>query len=352
MSNGRRGWRIFSEGFHSMLRLFFSALCLFCLWSCSSQVPPVWALVVHGGAGTIHASTLDEDRQALYHIQLDAALQAGQEILQEGGSALDAVTAAIQVLEDSPLFNAGRGAVFTHEGRNELDASIMDGSDLNAGAVAGVTTIKSPIAAARAVMELSRHVMLAGSGAEQFAEEQGLEMVEPGYFYTERRWQDLQKKLEEGSRQSAATGPGDWKFGTVGAVALDRAGNLAAGTSTGGMTNKRWGRIGDTPVIGAGTYASNESCAVSATGHGEYFIRRTVAREICALVQYAGADLSGAAETVIHGLLSPMGGEGGIIALDTRGHMVMEFNSAGMFRGSVSSLQERKTALFAKEQRP
>jgi beta-aspartyl-peptidase (threonine type) len=332
-----------------VMRLLFTALCLFCLSSCSSTEPPAWALVIHGGAGTIHASTLDEEKQAHYHARLDAALQAGQAILEGGGSALDAVTAAIQVLEESPLFNAGRGAVFTHAGRNELDASIMDGRDLNAGAVAGVTTVKSPIAAARAVMEESPHVMLSGPGAELFAGEHGLEIVDPGYFRTERRWQDLQKILqEESSRQTLVTEPRDWKFGTVGAVALDSAGNLAAGTSTGGMTNKRWGRIGDSPIIGAGTYASNESCAVSATGHGEYFIRRTVARDICAIVQYTDASLPVAAAQVVHDMLAPMGGEGGIIALDTRGTMVMEFNSTGMFRGSVSSLQQRETALFAR----
>ena len=331
------------------MRLLFTGLCLMSLCSCSPGEAPAWALVIHGGAGTIHASTLGEDQQAQYHEQLDAALVAGQEILADSGSALDAVTAAIQVLEDSPLFNAGRGAVFTHAGRNELDASIMDGRDLNAGAVAGVSTIKSPIAAARAVMEQSPHVMLSGRGAEQFAAEQGLEIVDPTYFRTERRWQDLQKQLKaEGTAHTSISSGSDGKFGTVGAVALDRAGNIAAGTSTGGMTNKRWGRIGDSPVIGAGTYAANQSCAVSATGHGEYFIRRTVARDICAIVQYTGATLPQAAATVIHDVLAPMGGEGGIIALDTRGNMVMEFNSPGMFRGSVSSRQERATALFEK----
>jgi beta-aspartyl-peptidase (threonine type) len=324
------------------MRLLFTALILCCLCGCSDSESPDWALVIHGGAGTIHASTLNDDQQALYHAQLNTALQAGQDILTEGGSALDAVTAAIQVLEESPLFNAGRGAVFSHAGRNELDASIMDGRDMNAGAVAGVTTIKSPIAAARAVMEHSPHVMLSGPGAEEFAAEQGLEIVDPGYFRTERRWRDLQKLLqEEDSKRAGIPAAPDWKFGTVGAVALDR----------GGMTNKRWGRIGDTPVIGAGTYAANQSCTVSATGHGEYFIRRTVAREICAIVQYTGASLPRAAATVIHDILAPMGGEGGIIALDTRGTMVMEFNSAGMFRGSVSSNQERTTALFAKPTR-
>ena len=331
------------------MRLVIILACLTCLGACSLSEPPAWALVIHGGAGTIHASTLNKEQQAGYHTQLDAALQAGQAILDSGGSSLDAVTAAIQVLENSPLFNAGRGAVFTHAGRNELDASIMDGSDLNAGAVAGITTVKSPIAAARAVMEESPHVMLSGRGAEQFAAERGLEIVDPAYFHTERRWQDLQKALsEEDSEQAAIRVTRDRKFGTVGAVALDRAGNLAAGTSTGGMTNKRWGRIGDSPVIGAGTYASNESCAVSATGHGEYFIRRTVAREICAIVQYAGDGLRAAAAQVIHDILAPMGGEGGIIALDPSGTMVMEFNSPGMFRGSVSSRQERRTALFEK----
>jgi beta-aspartyl-peptidase (threonine type) len=335
------------------MRYLLPIVSLLTLASCSGTAPPDWALVVHGGAGTIYASTLNAEQQADYHQQLDAALLAGEQILQGGGASMDAVTAAIQVLEQSPLFNAGRGAVFTHEGRNELDASIMDGRDLNAGAVAGVTVIKSPIAAARAVMEESPHVMLSGTGAEEFAREQGLEIVEPAYFYTERRWQDLQKiKHEilqsERNPQVLLEESKDWKFGTVGAVALDSAGNLAAGTSTGGMTNKRWGRIGDAPVIGAGTYAANESCAVSATGHGEYFIRRTVARDICARVQYAGTSLPDAAAQVIHDVLEPMGGEGGIIALDTQGNMVMDFNSPGMFRGSVSSRQARQTALFQK----
>jgi len=331
------------------MRYLTSLISLLILTSCSQSAPPDWALVVHGGAGTIHASTLNAEQQAQYHQSLDEALVAGEHVLESGGSSLDAVTAAIQVLEQSPLFNAGRGAVFTHEGRNELDASIMDGRDLNAGAVAGVTVIKSPIAAARAVMEDSPHVMLSGVGAEEFARERGLEIVEPAYFYTERRWQDLQKAQQnEQKPQASLQGSKDWKFGTVGAVALDRDGNLAAGTSTGGMTNKRWGRIGDAPVIGAGTYAANESCAVSATGHGEYFIRRTVARDICARVQFAGASLPDAAAQVIQDILKPMGGEGGIIALDTQGNMVMEFNSAGMFRGSVSSRQARHTALFHK----
>ena len=331
------------------MRYLASIISLLIVTSCSQSTPPEWALVIHGGAGTIHASTLNAEQQAQYHQRLNEALVAGEQILENGGNSLDAITAAIQVLEQSPLFNAGRGAVFTHDGRNELDASIMDGRDLNAGAVAGVTVIKSPIAAARAVMEDSPHVMLSGVGAEEFARERGLEIVDPAYFHMERRWNDLQKILQsEQNPQVSLKESKDWKFGTVGAVALDSAGNLAAGTSTGGMTNKRWGRIGDAPVIGAGTYAANESCAVSATGHGEYFIRRTVARDICARVQFAGASLPEAAVQVIQDVLKPMGGEGGIIALDTQGNMVMEFNSAGMFRGSVSSNEARQTALFQK----
>jgi beta-aspartyl-peptidase (threonine type) len=296
---------------------------------------PEYALAIHGGAGVITRENLSSEMEAAYREKLEEALRAGESVLRDGGSSLDAVVAVLQVLEASELFNAGVGAVFTHEGRNELDASIMDGATLDAGAVAGVSTIKSPIAAARAVMERSPHVMLAGSGAEAFAASVGLEIVEPGYFKTDRRWEQLQKAKSAGDHASLVHS--DWKFGTVGAVALDRAGNLAAGTSTGGMTNKRWGRIGDSPIIGAGTYAANESCAVSATGHGEFFIRRTVARDVCARVEFAGASLDEAAREVIHEQLGAMGGTGGIIAVDASGAIVLEFNSPGMYRGSVTA---------------
>lgn len=330
------------------LRGLLLCVCIaFLLMSCQSSEPEVrWALVIHGGAGGIDRDRMTPEVQNAYHQALASALAAGEEVLRAGGPALDAVTEAIQVMEDSPLFNAGRGAVFTHEGRNELDASIMVGSGLDAGAVAGVTTVKNPILAARAVMERSPHVMLSGQGADQFASEQGLETVTPDYFYTERRWKDLQQVLQGGSEVAEISENGDWKFGTVGAVALDLDGNLVAGTSTGGMTNKRWGRIGDSPVIGAGTYAANDACAVSATGHGEYFIRRTVARDICARVEFLGEDLKTAAAQVVGEQLVAMGGSGGIIAVNRAGDMVMEFNSKGMFRGSVNSAQAAQTAMF------
>lgn len=306
-----------------------------------------FGLVIHGGAGTIPRGSLSPEREREYEAKLTEALQAGHRILQAGGSSLDAVVAAINVLEDSPLFNAGRGAVFTNDGRNELDAAIMEGSTLNAGAVAGVTQVKNPINLARLVMERSPHVMMAGTGAETFAREHNLEMVSPEYFFTQQRWEGLQRareaegqpRLPEPRRGAAAEMPGEpvdeRKLGTVGAVALDQSGNLAAGTSTGGMTNKRWGRIGDVPIIGAGTYANNRTCAVSATGHGEYFIRATVAHDICALMEYRGMSLQAAADEVVMRKLVEMGGEGGVIAMDAQGNHTMPFNSSGMYRGHI-----------------
>ncbi|HEX6939934.1 MAG TPA: isoaspartyl peptidase/L-asparaginase, partial [Longimicrobiales bacterium] len=263
-------------------------------------------IAIHGGAGTIRRGDMTPELEQAYRAKLEEALRAGYAILEKGGTSLDAVVAAIVVMEDSPLFNAGKGAVFTSEGKNELDAAIMDGATLRAGAVAGVTRVKNPIRLARAVMEHSPHVMLAGAGAEAFAGEQGLELVDPSYFFTQHRWDALQRAKAEaaGTPVSRPDGPqaffpDDRKFGTVGAVALDRHGNLAAGTSTGGMTTKRWGRIGDSPIIGAGTYANNASCAVSATGHGEYFIRNVVAHDICARVEYGGQTLEEAANYVV-----------------------------------------------------
>ena len=267
---------------------------------------------------------------------LEDALRKGHAVLAGGGSSLDAVTAAIVILEDSPYFNAGKGAVFTHEGTNELDASIMYGPTLAAGSVAGVKTVKNPILLARAVMEKSPHVMMATEGAERFAESVGLERVDPSYFRTEERWQQLQEKLanERAQKTSLSTGKGDDKFGTVGAVALDRSGALAAGTSTGGMTNKRFGRVGDSPIIGAGTYA-NTACAVSATGHGEYFIRHAVAHDICAKHVYLNVPLERAAHQVVMEELVKDGGEGGVIAMDRNGNIAMPFNSQGMYRGTI-----------------
>jgi beta-aspartyl-peptidase (threonine type) len=294
-------------------------------------------LVIHGGAGTITRSSMTPEMEQQYRSGMEQALRAGHAVLAKGGSSLDAVETTIRVLEDNPLFNAGKGAVFTHEGRNELDAAIMDGRTKAAGSVAGVTIIKNPITAARAVMEKSEHVMMVGRGAELFATQQGLEIVDPSYFWTERRWKSLQQDLlkENGKPQAALDRPDKKKFGTVGAVALDRAGNLAAGTSTGGMTNKKYGRVGDAPIIGAGTYAENESCAVSATGHGEFFIRWTVAHDIAALVKYRGMSVQAAAEEVIQKKLVPVKGEGGVIVLDTKGNFATPFNSEGMYRGWI-----------------
>jgi beta-aspartyl-peptidase (threonine type) len=281
-----------------------------------------WGLVLHGGAGAIPRDKLTPEREAAIRAALESALRAGHAVLARGGTSVDAVTAAIVILEDSPYFNAGKGAVFTHDGVNELDAAIMVGRTRMAGAITGVRTVKNPILLARAVMERSRHVMMVGSGAEEFAQVAGVERVDPSYFRTEERWQQLQNALKQD------------KFGTVGAVALDQRGELAAGTSTGGLTNKRYGRVGDSPIIGAGTYA-DDRCAVSATGHGEFFIRYTVARDICARARYGNLPLGRAAADVVLGELVRAGGEGGVIALDHEGHYTMPFNTAGMYRGVI-----------------
>lgn len=271
------------------------------------------------------------DLEQAYLDKLNEALDSGEAILKAGGTALDAVTAAVIVMEDSPLFNAGKGAVFAETGENELDAAIMNGKDLSAGAVAGVRTIRNPILAARRVMEASEHVLLVRDGAEKFAQEQGLEIVDPSYFFDQKRYDALMKAQ---------------KHGTVGAVALDRAGNLAAATSTGGRTNKMTGRVGDTPIIGAGTYANNNTCAISATGHGEYFIRYAVAHDISALMEYKGLSLEAAADEVIFNKLLPVGGTGGVIAVDKDGNYTMPFNTSGMFRGVATADGTRETAIF------
>nr|WP_295925323.1 isoaspartyl peptidase/L-asparaginase [uncultured Dyadobacter sp.] len=316
-------------------------------------------LVIHGGAGTITRANMSPEKEAAYREGLNLALEKGYAVLKRGGTSVEAVEAAIHVMEDSPLFNAGKGAVFTNEGKNELDAAVMEGKTLKAGAVAGVTTIKNPISAAIAVMEKSPHVMMAGKGAEQFAKEKGLEIVAPSYFYTEPRFKALQKAKEQEKteldhnakeekeikkgQKTGLRGAEDLiftegkKLGTVGCVALDRFGNLAAGTSTGGMTNKKYGRIGDAPIIGAGTYANNATCAVSATGHGEYFIRSVVAYDISALMEYKGMNLKDAADAVVMKKLVERGGEGGIIAVDRAGNIAMPFNSEGMYRGYIRS---------------
>jgi beta-aspartyl-peptidase (threonine type) len=295
-------------------------------------------LVVHGGAGTIRRESMSPEDEAAYRATLDTAIRAGYVILAANGRSLDAVEAVVNVLEDSPLFNAGRGAVFTHEGRNEMDAAIMSSRTFSAGAVAGVRHVKNPIDLARAVMEHSPHVMLAGDGAEEFARTRGFEMMPEDYFRTERRWKQLERALAAEARSDASTADplGDRKMGTVGAVALDVHGDLAAATSTGGMTNKRWGRIGDAPIIGAGTYADS-SCAVSATGHGEFFIRNTVASDICARMRYGGVPLERAAHDVVMTRLVAQGGEGGVIAVDRAGNFTLPFNSSGMYRGWVGA---------------
>ena len=290
-------------------------------------------LVMHGGAGTITRQSMTPEVEKQYRETLEQALRTGQAILAKGGTSLDAVEASIRLLEDSPLFNAGKGAVFTHEGRNELDAAIMDGKNKRAGSVAGVTVVKNPISAARAVMEKSPHVMMAGHGADLFATQVGLEVVDPSYFWTERRWKELQRELQQ--EQQAV--PIQHHLGTVGAVALDQSGNLAAGTSTGGTSNKKFGRVGDSPIIGAGTYAENESVAVSCTGTGEYFIRWTVAHDIAALYKYRGMSVEAAGNEVINHKLKDNNGDGGAIILDGKGNFAMPFNTEGMYRGWIGA---------------
>ena len=313
-------------------------------------------MVIHGGAGTILKKNMTPETERAYRVALEDSLRRGLDILKKGGTSLSAVETAIKVMEDSPLFNAGKGAVFTHDGRNELDASIMDGKSRAAGAVAGVTIVKNPISAARAVMEKSPHVMMAGRGADLFATQQGLEIVDPSYFWTERRWKDLQRKLMEQEKVRKSSENRLWegthsehKFGTVGAVAVDQSGNIAAGTSTGGTTNKRFGRVGDSPIIGAGTFADNESCAVSGTGDGEYFIRYTVAHDIAALVKYRGLSVRDAAREVVHKTLKNAGGEGGVIAIDRKGNFAMEFNSEGMYRGWIGQDGVPHVAIYREE---
>lgn len=300
------------------------------------------AIAIHGGAGAMPRAQLTPERELAYRAALSDALDAGYRVLETQGTSLDAVTAAVRVLEDHPLFNAGRGAVLANDGAALLDASLMDGRTLRAGAVAGLRHVRNPIDLARLVMEQSPHVMLFGSGAEEFALQHGMALVPNTYFRTPARQEQLERVLR------SATGPVNElsAFGTVGAVALDRAGNLAAATSTGGMVNKRWGRVGDSPIIGAGTYANNESCAVSSTGHGEFFIRAVVAHDICARVQYGGLSLERAARQVIHERVRELGGDGGVIAIDRRGNVVMDFSSEGMFRGMRDSRGRRSLSIY------
>ena len=332
-----------------------------------------WAIAVHGGAGTARPEDVGSDRERQFREKLTEALTAGGEILAAGGSALDAVEAAIRIMEDSPLFNAGKGAVFTHDGSNELDASIMDGATLEAGAVASVQHVKNPITLSRRVMDSSPHVLMAGAGAEEFALEQGIELVPKSYFFTESRWRSLQRALEAeqsadargGAEPETAAAAGQRaaagesrsatvreqahigeRLGTVGVVALDKNGDLAAGTSTGGRTNKRYGRIGDSPIVGAGTYADNDACAVSGTGHGEFFITNAVAYDICARVRYLDETIQDAADYVVMGVLVEQSANGGVIAMDPDGNVAMPFNTSAMLRGYLRAGAEPEVAIF------
>ncbi len=325
----------------ALLLSFISLILLACtsqekkasVMAASKEKAP-YAIVIHGGAGTILKKNMTDERETQYIAALNEALDVGEGILKNGGTAMDAVEQTIWLLEDSPLFNAGKGAVFTNEGENELDASIMSGNDQNAGSVGGVQTVRHPISAARAVLEKSDHVLLTSKGADQFAKEQGLEIVDSSYFKTERRWNSLQRILEEEAKDKRVLSElSENKHGTVGCVALDNQGNIVAGTSTGGMTNKRYNRFGDVPIIGAGTYADNNTCGVSCTGHGEYFIRYAVAHDVSARMEYLEESLSDAANHVVNKKLVDKGGSGGLIAVDAYGNVAMPFNSAGMYRG-------------------
>ncbi len=330
------------------VKIIYAVILLIAFSSCTEKKAeiekPEYAIVIHGGAGTILKKNMAPGKEAAYIEKMQEAMAAGEAILKNGGSSLDAVEATIHIMEDSPLFNAGKGAVYTEAGENEMDASIMDGSNLMAGAVAGVKTIKHPISAARLVMENSKHVMMAREGAEIFAEQQGLEIVDPSYFKSERRWNSYLRMKEKQEAEEA-----NKKHGTVGCVALDKNGNIAAGTSTGGMMMKMWGRIGDTPVIGAGTYANNKTCGVSSTGHGEFFIRNVVAYDISALMEYKGWSLEKAANYVVNEKLKTQGGEGGIVSLDKDGNIAMAFNTPGMYRGFIKSTGESGIFIYEKE---
>ena len=332
------------------MKNLYVLLLLFAMIFSSAQKK--YVLVIHGGAGTITRENMTTEKEKAYRAKLAEALKAGYTEINKGSSSVDAVAAAIVIMEDSPLFNAGKGAVFTSDGKNELDASIMDGKDLSAGSIAGVHTIKNPIKVAIAVMQKSEHVMLAGSGAEIFAKENGLEIVDPKYFWTKDRWDGLQKLKKKEAEKTPKISQNsiedsyliDQKFGTVGAVALDKNGNIAAGTSTGGMSNKKFGRIGDSPIIGAGTYA-NAQVGISGTGWGEFFIRSTAARTIAAKMEYQNKDLKTAAQETID-QIEKMGGDGGLIALDKDGNIAMPFNTAGMYRGAVTENGEIEIEIY------
>ena len=314
-----------------------------------------FAIAIHGGAGNLVKMKLTPEEEESYKQALDAALAMGSSILANGGTSVEAVEAAITSLEDCPLFNAGKGAVFTHDGHNDLDAAIMNGANLECGAVAGVRRIKNPISLARKVMEESEFILLHSEGAEEFTKEQGIEWVDTSYFYTQHRWEQLQEAIEddkteldhsEKKKASSDNKPREEKFGTVGCVALDVHGNIAAGTSTGGLTNKRYGRIGDSPLIGSGTYADNATCAVSCTGKGEDFIRLNVAHDIASMIRYAQIDLLSACDSVVMKKLKEIKGRGGCIAIDKQGNIAMPFTTTGMFRGSIDVNGQKKIALY------
>jgi len=340
-----------------MTKLLLPALLSMLSLNTFAKETPI-AIAIHGGAGTISKAKFTPEREKAYRAKLQEAVEAGYAVLEAGGSSLDATIKAVNILENSPFFNAGKGAVYTYEGTHEMDASIMYGKNRQAGAVAGVRHIENPINLARLVMEESVHVMLSGEGAEQFAKKQGMAFVENKHFDTERRYKSLLKAKEKLKKAEKATKDyqaahqslePNFKMGTVGAVALDKDGNISAATSTGGMTAKRFGRIGDSPVIGAGTFADNNSCAVSATGHGEYFIRYNVAADICARVQYQGKTIEQAGDEVIHDVLLPAGGTGGVIIVDAKGNMHLPFNTKGMYRASKSNTSATKVAIFKGE---
>ena len=340
-----------------ILLSILASACIGFSHSVLSEESPL-AIAIHGGAGTIDKAKFSPEQEKAYRAKLSEAVEAGYSVLEKGGESLDAVTAAITVLEQSEFFNAGRGAVYTYDGGHELDASIMDGRNRQAGAVAGVKHVESPIKLARLVMDNSVHVMLSGQGAEEFAKEQGIELIENNIFDTKHRYDALLKAKDKLDKAKATTKsyqaahnalPDNFKMGTVGAVALDKNGNLAAGTSTGGMTAKRYGRVGDAPVIGAGTFAENESCAVSATGHGEYFIRYNVASDICARVKYQGSTIAQAGDEVINKVLKPISGTGGVIIIDTQGNISLPFNTSGMYRASKSNTQATYVGIFKGE---
>lgn len=345
------------------MRFLLSLMLFAALTACNQPTPKTtqenmkgkYAIAIHGGAGNLVKMNLSQEQQDEYIHALDSALLTGEAILKSGGSALDAVEATVRILEDSPLFNAGKGAVFTHDGTHELDAAIMDGSNGECGAVAAVQHIKNPISLARKVMEKSEFILLHGAGAEAFAQEHGIESADSAYFFTPHRWEQLQDAIEddkteldhsEKKKASNDNAPREEKFGTVGCVALDKNGNLAAATSTGGLTNKRYGRIGDSPLIGSGTYANNASCAVSCTGKGEDFIRLNVAHEISAMMRHKNYDLQQACDTVIHGALKSVKGRGGCIAIDCQGHIAMPFTTSGMFRGSIDTAGQKTILLY------